>query len=551
MVLPEVSGWRRVPGLLRYVGMIIEFSSLLLLLPALLSLYYDLSRANLSLVIYPLYLAIPAALVASCILFLQNKYNPVIILALYIAPSIALLTLYFESGVISYLTSTFMLFGVVLLGIGALICIVFRIEITLKLEEAVLLVSLIWILIPILIAIPVSVALHIHFIDAWFESAEGITGTGLTVFTGAPDSYGQYIPSVEQLPKPILFWRALIQWIGGVGIVVSSMAVLSRPGLGTLLLSQIEGRLERIEPSIRKTAIDILRLYTLLTVVAILLYKIAGMSFFDAVMHGMTGIATGGFSTKNLSIGEYHSLAIELVSLPIMILGASNFYDMYKGLKTPSRFLKSPEFKAMILMAFTASMLGASMLITKYGSFLTALRKAVFQVVSAMTNTGFQTMNIATSPAAFKYLLASLMLVGGSIFSTAGGFKVIRLLLLLKTVGEELKTITRPRGAITSYRVGRYDFRKPEVIRGLLVIALFITTTYVAFMYACCRLETHYSPDNIFFDTVSAITNTGLSAGVSGAPLSVDVKLLFILISTLGRLEILPMLVLIYKLFNL
>ncbi len=135
------------------------------------------------------------------------------------------------------------------------------IEIKLRFEEALLLVGLLWILIPPLVAVPVATYLHIHFINAWFESVEGMSGTGLTVFTGAYDPSGQYIPAIECLPKPILLWRALIQWFGGIGIVVSSISILSRPGLGVILLSQVEGRLERLEPSIRRTSIQMFKFY--------------------------------------------------------------------------------------------------------------------------------------------------------------------------------------------------------------------------------------------------------------------------------------------------
>ncbi len=549
--IAEPYGLKRLLGLVKYIGKMIMFSSVMVFVPGVLALYIDILPKAEPLDIFLVLLAVLTFIYG--VLLGVRGYERKIVTAIS-ATGVLVFVFWLEfvggNSKIEGLTKVFLGYGVLLLAVGWLLDSVFRVEIKLKLEEALFLVGLLWVLIPPIVAVPVALALDIPFIDAWFESVEGMSGTGLTVFTGTPDHTGCLVPTIEELPKPILLWRALIQWVGGIGIVVSSMAVFSRPGLGVILLSQVEGRLERLEPSIRRTSVQMFKFYLFLTAISFLLFKIAGMDTFDSVAHAMTGIATAGFSTKNGSIGEYNSVSIEIAAIIVMIIGASNFYDMYKGIRKPSFILKSPELRALLTLISVGTVIGTYILISQAGEEpVRALRESLFQVVSGATTTGFQSMDLRNAPPAFKFMLTILMLIGGSVFSTAGGIKLIRILVALKALVEELKGLVSPPGALKTYVIGRYKLERPDVIRAFIVIFLFISILNIGLVYTVLRLSPLHSVDNIYFDTVSALTNIGLSTGVSGASLPVDVKLLFMLLSTLGRLEILPIVVLIYKVF--
>jgi len=537
--------------LLGYIGKMLVLSTVLFFVPGLFSLAIDLHSS--------LELESEILLVASLVLALlssrtlqhggpKGKLCSAILKLL----SITLVLLWFAIAVsedrVSQLTLTFMASGAVVLATGMILTKLDRGGIPLGLEDALLLVALLWILVPLIAALPVHMYLEIPFVNVWFESVNGMCGTGLTVFTGQVDPSGVYVPTVAELPKPILLWRAFIQWIGGIGIVVFGVAILSRPGIGVVMLSEIEGRLERIEPSIKRTASQMLRLYIALTVLGFALFTLAGMEPFDAFLHALTGVATGGFSTKSGSIGAFNSLTIELAVMLIMILGATNFYDMYKGLKQPRVLLRSPELRLMLALILLGGIAGTSVLTEKAGiEVVKAARVAFFQVTSALTTTGFQSYNLSEAPTEFKCMLFILMLVGGSIFSTAGGIKLFRILIVFKALKEELKRAVGPPGTATLYRIGRYEVKEVDVVRASLVIFLFVLMVAIGFGYVAMRLSGEYSVDNILFETISATTDIGLSTGVAGASLPTDVKLAFMTLSTLGRLEVLPVVLLVYR----
>ncbi len=544
------SGLERIVGLLRYIGKMIMFSSFMVFVPGFYSLYRDL-RGSIILTLDWMLLASLVILMYAIFHNMRSRITRTTAVVLVFFPLVLLLAWHMHPSTLSRLsdvTLAFNLYGAFMITIGYLMNSLSGRDISLRLEEAIFLVALLWVLIPPLVAVPVYLFLKIPFINLWFESVNGMAGTGLTAFTGEADPHGYYVPSVEELPKPILLWRSLIQWVGGIGIVVTSMAVLARPGLGVILLSQVEGRLERIEPSIRKTAVQMVKFYTGLTLLSFLLFALAGMDVFNAVAHALTGISTAGFSTNPDSIGGFNSLSIEIAAIIVMFIGASNFYDMYKSLRKPSFIIRSVEFRFMLALTVLGIVVGTFILFMQGGEPLeTALRVASFQVISGLTTTGFQSYDLSEAPVAFKFMLTILMLIGGSVFSTAGGIKLFRILVVLKAFKEEIKKITGPPGTIATYRVGRYDLEESDVLRAILVAVLFLLIANIGLVYTMFRLAGSYNVDNIYFDTISALTNIGLSAGVAGASLPDDVKVLFMTMSTLGRLEILPILVLSFK----
>lgn len=546
---PRGGVWRLV-GLLRYIGKMIMFASFMVFVPGLYSLYTDLRDNFLGRVDWLFLMGLSGLFYAA--LFLSRGGQLTRLTSLMIVVPIALVVGWHVHPLtlarLSDLTIAFNLYGALMLAIGYLLSTMTGRDISLRLEEAIFLVALLWILIPPLVAVPLYLYLGIPFINVWFESVNGMSGTGLTVFTGEVDPHGYYVPTVEQLPKPILLWRSLIQWVGGIGIVVTSMAVLARPGLGVILLSQVEGRLERIEPSIRKTSVQMVKFYVALTLLSFTFFMLAGMPLFDSVAHALTGISTAGFSTRNESIGGFNSVAIEMVAIIVMFIGASNFYDMYKSLKRPSFFFKSVELRFMLALTIVGVAVGFLILLYQGGEDpYNALRASAFQVVSGLTTTGFQSYDLSQAPVAFKFMLTVFMLIGGSVFSTAGGIKLFRIIVAFKAFKEEIRKITGPPGTVPTYRVGRYELGESDVLRAVLVTILFLLIANLGMVYTMLRLSSLHDIDDIYFDTISALTNIGLSAGVAGASLPDDVKLLFMSMSTLGRLEVLPLLVLSFK----
>jgi len=443
-------------------------------------------------------------------------------------------------------TVVFVFLGIGILLIGVAFYKLLYREAVIGVIDALGIVAFLWFLVPLIHSLPLVLLLRIPLLDAFFESVMGFTGTGLTVFTGAIDHKGIYIPSVDELSMPILLWRSIIQWVGGIGVVVMSMAIIAQPSIGLVILAEVEGRLEKLEPTIKKTAIQMFKLYIVLTIISFALFYIAGLGPFEALCQAFTGISTAGFSTRSDSFASM-SLAIKIAGMIVMILGASNFHDMYIARKRPWAFLRSVELRAMLItitLALLAS-IGLFRLHEKY-----SLIDILFQITSALTTTGWQSVNLSASPIEFKVLLIILIFVGGSIFSTAGSVKILRYIALFKYIREEINKMGKPRGYQTTYSVGRYSFSPDSVGRAALVMFLYFFTYHVGLAFAFKMAGQTYRIDNLFFEVASALGNIGLSTGVAGASLPAGLKLEFIVLSIMGRLEIFPLIILIYKLLT-
>lgn len=286
-------------------------------------------------------------------------------------------------------------------------------------------------------------------IDCYFEAMSGLTTTGATVLS-----------DIEALPRSLLLWRSLIQWLGGLGILVLFVAIL--PGLGTAAkkLFRIESPgpdPEGVRPTIRQTARRLWTLYVGLSVTQMVLLFATGMSLFDAANHTFTTLATGGFSTRNASIARPESLAAEIVLIVFMVLAGSNFTVLLAFLKGRWRSaLKDTEFRIYLLcliggtLLVTAALVGSGdPLVLSNGDEVAAsggesLRAAAFTVVSQQTTTGYATFDFDLWPFAAKAMIILLMFVGGSAGSTAGGVKVVRVWIALRVLWGELERFFRP-----------------------------------------------------------------------------------------------------------
>jgi trk system potassium uptake protein TrkH len=280
------------------------------------------------------------------------------------------------------------------------------------------------------------------FVEAYFEATSGFTTTGATV-----------LAAIEEAPRGILFWRSLTHWLGGMGIIVLSIAILPFLGVGGMQLfkAEVPGPVaDKLKPRIAETAKVLWKVYILISGAEALLLMAGGMSLFEALCHAFGTMATGGFSTRNVSIGSYDKAYFDGVIVVFMILAGTNFSLHYQALTGDFRaFYRNSEVRF-----YWATLAGAMFLVTLilrvqiYDTLATAFRYASFQVTSIMTTTGYTTADFERWPSFVQYTLVVLMFIGGSAGSTGGGMKCVRILLLLKQGRRELSRLIHPRGVI-------------------------------------------------------------------------------------------------------
>ena len=282
-----------------------------------------------------------------------------------------------------------------------------------------------------------------NVVPAIFETVSGFTTTGSSV-----------VADVESLPRGILFWRALTHWYGGMGVLVLCVAILPFLGVGGMQVYRAEmpGPFkDRLTPQIATTAKLLWGVYLLLTLAETLLLKwIGGMGWFDAVCHSFATVATGGFSTRNASLGAYDSSAIDVIATVFMFLAGVNFSLHHLALtRKPGCYFKDPEFRAYALL-----LLGGGLFLTfnawaaGAASLGRCLRDAFFTGTSVMTTTGFCTADFDRWPDASRFVLLLMMFIGACAGSTGGGMKVVRVMVVVKSVLREIKVFMRPTAAI-------------------------------------------------------------------------------------------------------
>ncbi len=436
-----------------------------------------------------------------------------------------------------YYSSKLLLWGLGLLVAGYVWLTVTTPSRGISKDEAFVLVAYSWVMTPLLSAVPVAEVLHIPLLDAWFESVSGYTATGLTIFTGQVDpDFHRYIPGIEELPASVLWWRAVTEWFGGFGIVVMFFTMVRLAGLPAHLVGIAEGRFERLEPSIARSLKALMELYLILTVLGAVGLYLAGMTPADALYHSMTGIATGGFSTHTTSIGYYNSVAVESVAIIVMLLGAMNFADLYALLwGVPRRY--SGEIPSLLASTAIASLAGIAMLYHLGWAPKGPVRDSVFHVVSAITGTGFGIDDLSRAPDDFKALLVPVMLLGGSIFSTSSGLKQYRLMIIVKSIGWNISEVLHGGRRVVSRSVSGRPVSISE-LQNVITVATLLTLTELAGALTLCYLMPGVSFTDAAFETASALANVGLSVGITSAAAPASVKLVLIMVMTLGRLEV-------------
>lgn len=409
----------------------------------------------------------------------------------------------------------------------------------LRTREGFLLVTLAWVAASGVGAVPFLLSGAIpSYTDAFFETMSGFTTTGASILT-----------AIESLPRAVLFWRSLTHWLGGMGIVVLTVAILPFLGVGGVQLVRAESpgpTLDKVAPKITQTAKILWYIYLGLTVLETLLLMLGGMNLFDALTHTFGTLATGGFSPRNASVGAYNSGYIDWVITVFMIMAGMNFALYHKMLNGNFRdVLRNTEFKAYLTIFGLAVLLIAFTLLNTYGSFGQSLRYAGFQAASILTTTGYATADFDLWPMAAKGILFFLMFVGGCSGSTGGGPKVIRLVGLFKLALNEMKYLARPRG-VFRVRLDGNPMKKDFIysISGFIVL-------YVSCLMATTLVVTAFGTDLITsFSTALATTgNIGPGFGLIGPTMNYSfyhpfVKWVLSTAMLAGRLEIYTVLIL-------
>ena len=410
-------------------------------------------------------------------------------------------------------------------------------------------VTLGWIAIVIFSAFPFYFSGTLDYTNSFFEAMSGLTTTGATVLGHSSTLL------IEDVPHGILFWRSFTQFIGGMGIIVFSIAILPMLGMGGVQLfrAEVAGPIaDKITPRVKQTAKLLWGIYVGFVLILCLILKIEGMSWFDAICHSFTTIATGGFSTKNISIAAYGGL-IQWTIIIFMFLAATNFSLHYYFIaKGKFEYYKDHEFRVYFGLCIIFSILFFINIVgtNKYQTDLLSFRHSVFAAVSILTTTGFSTENFNEWPEISKMLLFFLFFIGGSAGSTTGGMKIIRSILVVKYLFYEVRKLLHPKG-VFNITIGENTI-DDNVVRATLGFYLFYILIFV--FTAMVLSMTGLDVTSALTASASAIGNIGPGLGSIGptdnwAHLTDLAKWLTSFCMLLGRLEIFTVVVLFSRSF--
>jgi trk system potassium uptake protein TrkH len=440
----------------------------------------------------------------------------------------------------------FLMSAAILLLLGALIYFPVRnVSRELRLRDGFLIVVGSWLTLVLVGALPFVLSQQLSYIDAVFESMSGLTTTGATIVT-----------NIDALPRAVLYYRQQLQWLGGMGIIVLAVAILPMLRIGGMQLYRAEtpGPMKdtKLTPRITETAKALWLIYLGITVTCVFAYWLAGMKLFDAVGHAFSTVAIGGFSTHNDSLAFWNNSTIEVIAIVFMAVAGINFALHFTAWRRASAqpYFMDPELKvyASLLFAFAIIASLALYFTGTYETISESFRYGIFQVVSAMTTTGFTTAPFHTWTGFVPVLLILIAFIGGCAGSTAGGMKVIRIMLLYRQSIREIQRLIHPH-AIIPVKIGGQKTSDTIIsavwgffflyIANFAVMTILLTATGL-------DAETAYS-------TVAAcITNMGPALGKAGpnyADLNDVAKIILSVAMLLGRLEIYTLLVLLSPAF--
>lgn len=406
-------------------------------------------------------------------------------------------------------------------------------------REGLAIVGLCWIAASLAGGLPYILSGHLNFTDALFESASGFTTTGASVLT-----------DIEAMPKGILLWRSLTHWLGGMGIILLSLAILPLFGMGGMQLYKAEvpgPSPDKLTPRLQDTAMLLWKVYGLLTIVEIILLMLAGMDAFDAVNHTFATVATGGFSTKNASIAAFPSPAIQWIIITCMFLAGINFALHYRLLRGDLAVYRLDRecmlYTVLVLLGgalITAGLVWqGAMPFDSLHAAENTIRAAYFQAVSICTTTGFVSENFALWPAATLCILLFLMFLGGCAGSTSGGMKVMRIRVLYEVISQEIFRLVHPH-SVRHLKMGGRPLA-PTVVTGVVGFILL----FLCLLFASTFILTIFELDLVtaFTASLTCLSNVGPGLGAVGpienfSHLPNAVKWVLTLCMLIGRLEI-------------
>ncbi|HIP83900.1 MAG TPA: TrkH family potassium uptake protein [Methanothermococcus okinawensis] len=397
--------------------------------------------------------------------------------------------------------------------------------VNIELKHAMIISPLAWLLASIIGAIPFYLGIpYFSYLDGVFESMSAWTTTGFTL-----------VKDVENLPCTLQFWRSLEQWIGGIGVLVMVISILSKTGISTYY--RAEAREEKILPSTVNTVRKIWEIYILYTLIGVSLLYLAGLPIWDAINLSMCGISTGGMSIKNSSF-PYNNLA-KVVMISIMILGGIISFAVHHRILT-GRWMEDIQGKVGLTIVLIASIV---VMLSSGIDFIDAL----FTVVSAITSTGYSTVSIASLSDLSLFIILLLMMIGGSTGTTTGGIKLIRLIVILKSLYYHIQRALLPPNVLICKRIGKSPLSQDLVIDASVIgfaylIHYCITTIFL--------ISLGYLPFKSLFEGVSLVANIGLSLNVVNHSMHPLGKILGIFMMWAGRLEFIPVYVLLLYLFR-
>ena len=425
--------------------------------------------------------------------------------------------------------------------IGIILFISFRKKnVKLGIRQAFALTILSWIVISLFGAIPfVYTSSSLTYTDAIFESVSGITTTGSTV-----------INNLENLSEGILIWRSLLQWFGGIGIIVLAMAILPTLQIGGMQLLHMEhdDPYEKTIPKVNRFVLELFLLYVFLSIICGILYFLNGMSGFDSIIHAMTTISTGGFSSHDESFGYFNSLRIETISIIFMIIGSLPFVLYLQFIHRQNKnFFKDDQVKLFFIVIIMLVLLTTLWLQVKLSAdFAESFRIAIFNIVSILTGTGYSSNNFSNWGSYGTVIMMVIMFIGGCAGSTTGGIKIFRLLILFRGASSQIKKLTQPHALF----VMRFNGKTVNENTYNSVMGFFFMYIILFIMSAISLSFFNLDFLTALSASASAISNVGPGLGSIVGPsgnyflLDNGAKWILALTMIIGRLEILTVLVL-------
>jgi trk system potassium uptake protein TrkH len=397
-----------------------------------------------------------------------------------------------------------------------------------------------WFAIALIGALPFVFGLHMTYTDSVFEAMSGWTGTGFSM-----------IASLDTTPKTLLFWRSFTQWIGGIGIIAFGISLQRKTRVSLFRLYRAEGREEELISPVVSTSRRMWMIYLVLTFAFTGLVMLVGIPLWDALNLVMVAIATGGFTVHSGGLAYYNNPFLEILLIPVMLAGAipfKVFFLLYHG-KVRQMF-RDQTVKMLLLIALAGS------LVTSWDLFIfgnlpltTAFRQGFFTAISGLSTCGLQNSDPHHWAAIPIAVVAMMMFIGGAMGSAAGGIKVNRVMLAHEGVKWWFRRFFVSSNVLVPFRFGGKTLSKEiselAISRNLLVIVVYVLTIFVATIVTLHIYITSFHLDEIVFELVSALSNVGLTVGFITAASPLSIKWIFILLMWLGRLEIVPVIILV------